>query len=219
MATRKTTRATTGTAAPRTATPDGAKGPAADAERLIEEGTQSDFNRLGAALHDERAATATYAARVLAELVRKKPESLTPIVDRITSAITADNKRVVDAAAVALPAIAAVAPARIAKHLDRLKGAYAKTSDAGKDGLVRTFAALCAASVAYQKRLEPALKTALSGADPKTLATWTEIVLPSLKGEPHANARAVVERRLHTLPRGPAQKIADHLGIKLLRRR
>ena len=195
------------------------QGTSEDAERLIAEGTQSDFNRLGASLHDDRSASATQAARVLSEIAQQKPEALTPIVERIASAVSSDNKRVVAAAAEALPRIAQVAPARIAKQLEKLKAAYAGTNDAGKDGIVRTFAALCAASVAYQKRLEPALKTALAGADPKTLATWTEIVLPALKGEPHANARAVVERRLPTLPRGPAQKIAGFLGIKLPRRR
>ena len=43
----------------------------------------------------------------------------------------------------------------------------------------------------------------------------TEIVLPSLKGEPHARARAVVEDRLHSIPRQFAQPIAAFLGIKL----
>ena len=89
------------------------------------------------------------------------------------------------------------------------------TTEEGKDGLVRTFAGLCTASVAYQKRLEPALARALGEAEPKLLIRWTEIVLPALKGEPHARARAVVEERLPVIPRPQAQKIADFLGIKL----
>ena len=89
------------------------------------------------------------------------------------------------------------------------------TTEEGKDGLVRTFAGLCTASVAYQKRLEPALARALGEAEPKLLIRWTEIVLPALKGEPHARARAVVEERLPQIPRPQAQKIADFLGIKL----
>ena len=84
-----------------------------------------------------------------------------------------------------------------------------------KTTLVKTFAALCTASVAYQKRLEPVLTTALNGADGKTLLAWTQIVLPALKGEPHARARAVVEGRLNLIPRSYAQQIADFLGIKL----
>lgn len=230
MATEKTTKTRKGTAAPKTATTgsepaEGAlaaakpRGASAEAERLIDGGTQAELNRLGAALHDERPTTATQAARVVAEISQRKPETLTPIVERLVAAIPSDRKRVAQSAAEALPAIAAVAPARVAKHLEKLKAAYPKSTEVGQDGLVRTFAALCAASVAYQKRLEPVLKQALAGADPKTLPKWTQIVLPSLKGEPHANARAVVERRLHALPKAPAQKIAEFLGIKLLRRR
>jgi hypothetical protein len=111
--------------------------------------------------------------------------------------------------------MARLAPARVARHLPMLTDRFAEASDVGKDGLVSTFAALCTASVAYQKRLEPVLELALSSADPKTLQRWTETVLPSLKGEPHARARAVVEDRLHQIPRLNAQPIATFLGIKL----
>ena len=96
-----------------------------------------------------------------------------------------------------------------------LKASFEEANDVGKDGLVKTFAALCTASVAYQKRLEPVLTLALNGADGKTLFTWSQIVLPALKGEPHARARAVVEGRLDLIPRAYAQQIADFLGIKL----
>lgn len=225
MATAKTTKTRKGTAAAKTAETPPARGDskprgaAAEAIRLIEEGSPSDFNRWGAMLHDDKPTTATNAARVLGEVAQRKPRALTPIVDRFVAAIRSDRKRIVQTAADALPAIASVAPARVAKHLDKLEAAYPDASEVGRDGLVRTFATLCAASVAYQKRLEPVLKQALAGADPKTLAKWTEVVLPALKGEPHANARTVVEGRLQTLPRGPAQKIADFLGVKLLRRR
>mgnify|MGYP000741766283 CR=1 FL=1 len=41
------------------------------------------------------------------------------------------------------------------------------------------------------------------------------IVLPALKGEPHARARGVVEARLYRIPRAIAQQIADILKIKL----
>jgi hypothetical protein len=40
-------------------------------------------------------------------------------------------------------------------------------------------------------------------------------VLPALKGEPHAQARAVVEQRLSAIPRPQAEKISEFLGIKL----
>ena len=104
---------------------------------------------------------------------------------------------------------------RKARQLEVLKGSFEEASDVGKDGLVKTFAALCTASVAYQKRLEPVLTLALDGADGKTLLAWSQIVLPALKGEPHARARAVVEGRLDLIPRSYAQQIADFLGIKL----
>jgi len=104
---------------------------------------------------------------------------------------------------------------RVARQLDLLKSSFETTTDIGKDGLVRTFAALCSASVAYQKRLEPVLTLALNGADGKTLLAWSKTVLPALKGEPHARARAVVEGRLNMIPRAYGQQIADFLGIKL----
>jgi hypothetical protein len=113
--------------------------------------------------------------------------------------------------------MARLAPARVARHLPALTTTFTEVSPVAQDGLVRTFSTLCVASVAYQKRLEPVLDVALGAADAKTLLRWTQIVLPALKGEPHARARAVVERRLPALPRPVAQKIADHLGIKLRR--
>jgi hypothetical protein len=122
---------------------------------------------------------------------------------------------VVQSAASALAPLSRIAPAKVAKQLPLLTQNWSATTEEGKDGLVRTFAGLCTASVAYQKRLEPALAQALGEAEPKLLIRWTEIVLPALKGEPHARARAVVESRLANIPRPQAQKIADFLGIKL----
>ncbi len=160
-------------------------------------------------------AGATKAARTLSEVVAKRADLAAPHVERFVRSLTSPNKRVAQTAGEALPAIAKIAPARVAKHLDALRDAFSQTTDDGKEGLVRTWAALCAASVAYQRRLEPCLTLALGEAEPKVLVRWTEIVLPSLKGEPHARARAVVEERLESLPRPQAQAIADFLGIKL----
>ena len=106
-------------------------------------------------------------------------------------------------------------PTALRGYLEVLKAAYEPAIWDGRDGLVRTFAALCTASVAYQKRLEPSLTTALEGADGKTLLRWSLIVLPALKGEPHARARSVVEARLYRIPRSIAQQIAEFLKIKL----
>ncbi|MDH5492868.1 MAG: hypothetical protein OEY14_13020 [Myxococcales bacterium] len=158
---------------------------------------------------------ATRAARVVGELLIQSPQSVVPLIDKLVSGLTSPNRRVVQASAEALPQLARVSPARVARHLERLRGSFDQASDVGKDGLVRTFAALCVASVAYQKRLEPILMHALAQADGRTLVAWTETVLPALKGEPHANARAVVEERLYRIPRSVAQKIADFLNIRL----
>jgi len=203
-------------AEPKAAKPKKGGGAAATAEQLIEnKATQQIAEHAGQMLDDGHPTTATQSARVIGEIVARKPEVVAPLVDRFVSGITSGNRRVVQTSAEALPAIAKVAPARVAKHLEKLKPAFSNASDVGKDGLVRTFAALCAASVAYQRRLEPVLKQALGEAGSKILVEWTKAVLPALKGEPHANARAVVESRLADIQRAHAQQIADFLGIKL----
>jgi hypothetical protein len=192
----------------------GKRGTSALAEQAIAEG-KAKVMEYGTALLDDRASTATLAARVLAEVLAQQPELVVPAVDKFALGVASQNKRVAQTSADALPAIARIAPARVAKHLERLKNCYGDCLEPGKDGLMRTFATLCAASVAYQKRLEPVIKKGLGEADGKTLRRWTELVLPALKGEPHANARAVVEARLERIPRAHAQKIADYLGIRL----
>ncbi len=168
-----------------------------------------------ASLEDEREAPANQAARLVQELAEHKPELLVPLIERFSRLLASKNKRVAGSSAAALPPLSRIAPAKVAKQLPVLTQNWEETTEEGKDGLVRTFAGLCTASVAYQKRLEPALARALGEADPKLLIRWTEIVLPALKGEPHARARAVVEERLPNIPRPQAQKIADFLGIKL----
>jgi hypothetical protein len=166
-------------------------------------------------LEDEREAPANQAARLVQELSELKPELLVSLIERFSRLLISKNKRVAASAAAALPPLSRIAPAKVAKQLPLLTQNWQETTEEGKDGLVRTFAGLCTASVAYQKRLEPALARALGEAEPKLLIRWTEIVLPALKGEPHARARAVVEERLPSIPRPQAQKIADFLGIKL----
>ncbi|MCA9603335.1 MAG: hypothetical protein KC417_14985 [Myxococcales bacterium] len=190
-------------------------GASAVADEILAENATNRVAQLGKELLDDKPTTSTQAARVLSDLIVKKADLMVPLVDRFCVAIESENRRVVQTAAEALPEIAKLAPARVAKQLDKLREAFAKTPDIGKHGLVQTFANLCIASVAYQKRLEPILSEALGGAEPKTLVDWTKIVLPALKGEPHANARAVVEKRLYEIPKPQAQEIADFLGIKL----
>lgn len=195
----------------------GAGGGATAAARKIlsSENPQSKIAEHGETMMEGPRTAATQSARVLSEIIAIKPELAVPLVAKFTRGISSSNKRVVQTCAEALPVIARIAPARVARQLEALKGAFQQANDIGKDGLVKTFAALCTASVAYQKRLEPVLTLALRGADGKTLLAWTQIVLPALKGEPHARARAVVEARLNLIPRAYAQEIADFLGIKL----
>ena len=185
------------------------------AERIIANADAVAIAAQAESLLSEKPTTATHAARLLDEILARKPELMVSTIERMVQAIQAPQKRAVQTAAGALPILAKHAPARVARHLATLTERFPACSDVAKDGLVSTFAALCTASVAYQKRLEPVLELALSSADPKTLLRWSEIVLPSLKGEPHARARAVVEERLPAMPRPLAQPIATFLGIKL----
>ncbi|MCG8554384.1 MAG: hypothetical protein MJD61_03720 [Proteobacteria bacterium] len=190
-------------------------GAAAIAQAIVDGTAGHDLGHYAKALDDERDGIATHAARVVEEVMVRRPQLGVGMIEQFVRLLLGHNARVVQTCANALPLLARVAPARVARRLPDLTGNYDAASDVGKDGMVRTFAALCTASVAYQKRLEEVLDRALSGAKPKTLLRWTEIVLPALKGEPHARARAVVEQRLGRLPRPVAQKIADFLGVKL----
>jgi len=191
-------------------------GAVAAAQKILEdESPQSKIAEHGETMMEGPRTAATQSARVLSEVITEKPELVVPLVAKFARGISSSNKRVVQTSAEALPAIARIAPARVARQLDVLKSSFEEANEVGKDGLVKTFAALCTASVAYQKRLEPVLTLALNGAHGKTLFTWSQIVLPALKGEPHARARAVVEGRLDLIPRAYAQQIADFLGIKL----
>lgn len=167
------------------------------------------------ALEHENPHTSSQAARVIEEVVLLKPELVAPHIERLVRLLTSINPRVVQASATTLPMLTRIAPAKVARHLERLRGGYPTASDVAKEGMVRIFVALCVASVAYQKRVIDVLESALASAEPKTLLRWTELVLPALKGEPHAQARSVVEGRLPEIPRPQAEKIAEFLGIRL----
>ena len=154
--------------------------------------------------------------------VHRLPPRLAPHIEALVTLLGAKAEsearpRVVQAAAHTLPLLARVAPAKVAKHLKTLQGMFDGAADAAKDGIVRTFVALCVASVTYQKRLIANFELALRTADAKQLTAWTEHILPALKGEPYAQARTVVEQRLNdvSLPRPVAQRVADLLGVKL----
>ncbi len=213
---KKSTKSSAGAGAAETKPKKKSGGAARAAQKILaEDNPQSQIAEHGETMMEGPRTAATQSARVLSEVLAEKPELVVPLVAKFAKGISSSNKRVVQTSAEALPAIARIAPARVARQLDVLRRSFEGASEIGKDGLVKTFAALCTASVAYQKRLEPVLTLALSGADGKTLLAWSQIVLPALKGEPHARARAVVEGRLNLIPRAYAQQIADFLGIKL----
>jgi hypothetical protein len=169
------------------------------------------------ALADDKESTVGQAARVLEEVADLKPELLAGHIERLIASLCGPQARASTCAAHVLPLVSRVAPAKVAKHLDGMLAAFDAGTETAQDGLVRTFVALCTASVTYQKKLISVLERALQRADDKTLARWAQLVLPALKGEPHAQARAVVDKRLADpgLPRPSAQRVADVLGIKL----
>jgi hypothetical protein len=189
---------------------------AADIAKAVVEGSASPgLPHYAKLLDDDNPNAAAQGARVLEELAALKPELCAPHIERLVRALWSPHARVGQAAATALPSLAKVAPAKVARHLDRLQAGFDSGSDVAKDGIVRTLVGLCLASVAYQRRVVDVLEKALAQAEPKTLQRWTEVVLPALKGEPHAQARSAVEKRLPECPRPVAEKIAEQLGIKL----
>ncbi|MET0341811.1 MAG: hypothetical protein ABW252_12475, partial [Polyangiales bacterium] len=120
------------------------------AQELITANDAQAVLRHALGLEDEREATANQAARLVHELAEAKPELLVPLIERFGRLLISKNRRVVASAASALAPLSRIAPAKVAKQLPVLTQNWEHTSDEGKDGLVRTFAGLCTASVAYQ---------------------------------------------------------------------
>ena len=212
----------TSTDPPQPTTPDSPAGEAAAPAEpelsagaaAILAGAESELIQHVQALEQEGRAAST-SGRVVEEVIQHKPQLGAPHIGRLVKLLIGGPTRGAHTAAITLPLLAKVAPAKVARHLDTLRDGFAAASEPSKDGMVRVFIALCVASVAYQRRVIDVLEKALAGAEPKTLVAWTELALPALKGEPHAQARAVVEGRLYDLPKPQAQRIADFLGIKL----
>jgi hypothetical protein len=190
---------------------------AAVASEVVAGTAPTGVDQLVRSLADPKETIAIHAARVVEELANQKPELLAPYIERLVGLLASERARVAQCAAHCLPLLARVAPAKVAKHLKTLQASFASASEIAKDGLVRTFVALCVASVTYQKRLIEVFEDALRHATAKQLAGWVEHILPALKGEPYAQARSVAELRLNDpeLPRPVAQRVADLLGVKL----
>jgi hypothetical protein len=170
-----------------------------------------------AQLSDSRDATSQQAAKLLEDLAVAKPELLAPHIEALVTLLGSARPRVAQTAAHVLPVLARVTPAKVAKQLKTMQASFPDASEVAKDGLVRTFIALCVASVTYQKRLIESFELALRTADAKQLPSWVEHILPALKGEPYAQARAVAEARVQdpALQRPVAERVAGILGIKL----
>ncbi|MDH5672061.1 MAG: hypothetical protein OEZ06_07920 [Myxococcales bacterium] len=197
--------------------PPKSRGPTASlAAAVIDGSSETDLAGYAADLTSDNKSAATRAARIFEEVVAQAPTLAAPHIAKLVALLSSDaNPRAVQAAAQCLPKVAAVAPAKVARHIDRMRQGYERCGNSGREGVVLTLAALCDASVAYQKRVVDVFERALAEAEPKLLVSWSEAVLPVLKGEPYATARAVVEQRMPDLPRPQAQKLADFLGVRL----
>ncbi|MCC7539749.1 MAG: hypothetical protein IT379_26235 [Deltaproteobacteria bacterium] len=165
-------------------------------------------------LDERETAVSVDVAKVLEIIAAASPKLLGPGADGLAAAIRSTNARTATVASTLLAVAAPAVPARVAKHLDALLKVFPVGAPAVRDALVRAFAGLCAASVAYQRRLGPVLEEALATCSERDLPRWAEVILPSLKGEPHARARAIVERRMPELPRPGVLRVAKLLGVK-----
>lgn len=185
------------------------------AEQIVGGATDRALGSYVKELAAESSSTATQAARVVDEVIERSPNLGEPFIAKLVEQLGSPHARVVLACARALPRLGSTAPAKVARRIPALRARFESDDPVARDAVVHTFAALCGASVAYQKRLLDVFQRALVEADPQTLARWTPMLLPRLKGEPYAQARETVEGRLHGLPDTEAQEIAAFLGVRL----
>ncbi|MCB9707848.1 MAG: hypothetical protein H6714_03515 [Myxococcales bacterium] len=191
------------------------RGSAAIAERIIHEQDNTCLLAYARQLGHERGATMIMAARVLEEVVSKRPEFGTGIISALVDGLFSSHPRVVQMSANTLPCVTRAAPAKVAKHLTRINERFCAACEVAQEGIIRTYVALCLASVTYHRKLEAVFQSILRDAAPPQLAVCADLLLPALKGQPHASCRDIVEGRLGDLPQDWAQKIARGLGIKL----
>ena len=153
------------------------------------------------------------AAQVVEQVANTAPALFAPHVPSLLDLLSAEPGAVSQVSARTLVQLTRVAPAKVAKHLDRLRSLFESGPSSTRDGTLQIFIGLCRASVVYQKRLIDVLERALSEADPPTLTRWASLVLPALKGQPHFQARELLETRLRQLSGKPAEQLADLLGV------
>ena len=161
-------------------------------------------------------ASAEQAAQVIALIASTTPNLLTGNVPRLIPLLYAEREAISTVGATCLEALTKEAPAKVAKHLDKLREGFDRASSTARDGTIRILVGLCRASVVYQHRVIDLLDRALAEVDDHTLVDWARLMLPSLKGEPHFQARERVTSRLATLSSKPAAaELAEFLGVRL----
>lgn len=188
------------------------EGPEGRARALSEAGTLQELRRIAAVLSrgNEEAVQAAQTLRRLADI---DPRRLGGVVSRIAQHLALDHVEVVALAGETLALLAQAVPAKVAKHSDAMVQLWPEATSTGRNAIVRTLIGLCEASVVYQRRLGPHLERALAEADLDTLVTWAADLLPVLKGEPYANARAIAEERLADLPRDEGRAACATVGV------
>lgn len=186
--------------------------PAARARALVEGGTLQELRRVAGALSGGGEG-ARLAAKTLHELSLLDPRRPGAVVSRIARHLDLEDEEVVAPCAQVLATVTRVAPAKVAKHSDLLVHTWAAAQPVGREGIVQALVGLCEASVVYQRRLGPHLEQVLLDADLEQLVRWSKALLPTLKGEPYANARTIVESRLSELPREEGRAACATAGV------
>lgn len=195
------------------------RGPANElADGLIAGTERRDLRQLVSAL-DKGGSDAGVIADALRDVAEREPKLLGPVIGRLARQTRHPDPVVAAACGAILAELCKTSPAKVAKQIDTLTDALSDAGPAARDGIVHTFIALCAASVVYQRRLGGTLSQALAGADMQQLSSWAQLMLPTLKGEPYANAREIVEQRLSDLPRTEGQALCATIGVSYRGRR
>lgn len=191
----------------------------APAQATADEIAENNDKEAIKALADDLIATSTakvnHAAEVIDAVLEKNIELGVHIADALVRALIGKNRKAAAMAQSRLPELSRNAPAKVAKHLAMLQNAFKDASAAVQDGIVEIYLVLCHASITYQRKLEQSFHELMRNANDKQLLVWAEIILPVLKGEPHASTREIIEARIPELTKNNAKKLADILGIKL----
>lgn len=186
--------------------------PETRARALSESGSLQELRGIAAGLRNGDA-EAVLAAETLRRLADIDPRRMGAVVNRIVPHLALAHPEVVTIAGETLVVLTREVPAKVAKHSDAMLALWPTATPQGRAVMVRILTGLCEASVVYQRRLGPHLERALAEADLEALVEWAAALLPVLKGEPYANARAIAEQRLADLPRDEGRAACATIGI------